>query len=134
MNWNDVRVIAVVGASPNPNRPSNAVMRYFIKNGFKVIPITPKYDSIEGVKCYPSLIALPENIAKSIDMVDIFVHAAAVLGIVKQAVELKKMHNSLKLIWMQPGAYNKEAYEFAARNGLEVIANSCAMEMRINDL
>ncbi len=127
MNWKDIRVIAVVGASANPKRDSNEVFNYLRKGGFEVIPINPKYDYVDGVKCYPSLLELPEDLAKRVDMVDIFRRSEFVLDVVKEAVELKKKHGNLKVVWMQFGAYNPDAEKLAKDNGLEVIANACAM-------
>ncbi len=60
--------IAVVGLSPKKERPSNMVAEYLIQAGFTVIPVNPGHDSLMGLKCYPDLLSIPQNV----DIVDIF--------------------------------------------------------------
>lgn len=127
MDWNSIKVIAVVGASANKHRDSYEVMKYFIEKGFEVVPINPKYDEIDGIKCYNNILDIPERIAGRIDMVDIFRRSEFVYPIVQQAVELKKRYGNLKVIWMQLGVYDEKSYNLAVENGLEVVANACAM-------
>ena len=54
--------VAVVGASPDPDRTSNHVFMYMKKHGYRVIPVNPRTDEVSGEKCYPSLTAIPEKI------------------------------------------------------------------------
>ncbi len=127
MDWKNIRVIAVVGASANRERDSNEVFRYFIEKGYEVIPVNPRYEDVEGKKCYPSLLEIPKEIAKRIDMVDIFRRAEFVPPIVEESIKLKEKYGNLKVIWMQYGAYNADAEKMAKEHGLEVISNACAM-------
>jgi predicted CoA-binding protein len=64
----ELRNIAVVGASPNPDRTSNQVLTYMKKHGYKIFPVNPNTTEVSGQKCYPSLEAVPEKI----DIVNIF--------------------------------------------------------------
>jgi len=72
-------VIAVVGLSPKPERPSYIVANYLKKNGYKIIPVNPRVKEILGEQSYPDLISIPE----SIDGVDIFRGSEKVLPIVE---------------------------------------------------
>ena len=74
--------IAVVGLSPNPQRPSNEVARYLLAEGSRVIPVHPQHQEILGQTCYPELGAIPEPG----DIVDVFRRAEDCPPIATQAV------------------------------------------------
>ncbi len=111
-------IIAVVGASNNPARPSYEIAQYLKMQGFKMIPVNPKLQELFGEKCYPDLLSIPE----SVDVVDIFRNPDAVPEVVEQAIAKRA-----KFVWMQPGAENLEAAERAMQAGLEVIMGVCIM-------
>ncbi|MGB9635458.1 MAG: CoA-binding protein [Candidatus Micrarchaeia archaeon] len=134
MDWSKIRTIAFVGVSANRERDSYKVMRYFFEKGFEVIPINPNYDSIDEIKCYPSLSALPEDIACKIDMVDVFRKSEFVTPIAKEAIEVKKKYNNLKIFWMQVGVSNDDAARMLQDAGIEVYQNVCAMVTHKLDL
>ena len=116
------RVIAVVGVSPNPVRPSYYVARYLGLKGFTVIPVNPGHagGEILGRKVYADLAAIPKD--AHVDMVDIFRRSDAVPAIVDQAmVELP----GLKTIWMQIGVEHADAAAKAEAAGLQVVQNRC---------
>ncbi|MEM3364763.1 MAG: CoA-binding protein [Candidatus Micrarchaeia archaeon] len=127
MNWEDIHTIAFVGASNNIDRDSYKVMMYFREKGFEAIPVNPNHTSIDGIRCYPSLLDIPPELARRIDMIDIFRKSESVVPIVKDAIELKKRYNNLKIVWMQVGVVNDEAVRLASEAGLEVYQNACAM-------
>lgn len=111
-----VQVIAVVGLSPKTSRPSNMVAKYLIEAGYTVIPVNPGQDEILGLKCYPSLDAVPDKV----DLVDIFRRPEDILPIVECAVQ-----KDIPYIWMQLGIVNDEAAVLAKENGLEVVMDRC---------
>ena len=74
------KTIAVVGLSPNPERPSHYVAKYLQEQGFRVIPLKPLIDEALGEKSYPDLKSIPEEI----DMVDIFRRSALVGPVVDE--------------------------------------------------
>ena len=111
--------IAVVGASPNPDRTSNQVLTYLNKHGYKVIPINPNTAEISGQKCYPSLDAVPEKI----DIVDIFRRSEECVPIVEEAIKI-----GAKVIWMQEGVVNSEAEALGVNAGLTVVMDHCLMK------
>lgn len=115
-----VRVIAVVGASNNPERPSNYVSAFLQGKGYKVIPVNPGLagQEINGARVYPSLADIPETV----DMVDIFRAADAVPGIVDEALALDPRPT---VIWMQMGIIHQDAAAKARAAGLTVVMDRC---------
>ena len=116
------RVIAVVGVSPNPVRPSYYVARYLGLKGFTVIPVNPGHagQDILGQPVYADLASIPKE--AHVDMVDIFRRSEAVPGIVEEALaELP----DLKTIWMQIGVSHADAAAMAEARGIRVIQNRC---------
>ena len=114
----DVKTIAMVGASPNWNRPSNFAMKYLQAKGFKVYPVNPGVPgtTILGETVYASLEELPETV----DMVDIFRNSEAAGPITDAAVE-----HGAKVVWLQLGVRNDDAAERAEAEGLRVVMNRC---------
>lgn len=114
-----IKTIAIVGLSPKGDRDSNQVARYLLDAGYEVIPVNPNHEEILGLKSYPSLSEIPENI----DAVDIFRKPSAVQDIVQAAVQ-----KGVKIIWMQEGIVNNEAADMAISAGLKVVMNKCMMK------
>ena len=114
----EVKTIAVVGASANPDRDSYKVMESLIKNGYQIFPINPneKGNLILGQLCYGDL----NSVSGKIDMVDVFRAEDAVLGVTKEAIKI-----GVKVIWTQLGIINEEALELGKDAGLKVIMNRC---------
>lgn len=117
------QVIAVVGASPNPARPSHTIMRFLLDQGYRVIPIRPKVSEILGQPCYGSLAEIPAEI--KVDIVDVFRKAEACPGVAQAAVEL-----GAKALWLQEGIVSEEAAAIAASGGLDVIMDCCILKVR----
>ena len=114
---NDVKTIAVVGASPKENRPSHIVMQTMIEAGYDVIPVNPNASGkIFGQLVYPNLAAIP----KPIDMVDVFRRSEALMGVVSEAIAV-----NAKVIWTQLGVIDPEAAAVAEAAGLQVVMNKC---------
>ncbi|HEX9896149.1 MAG TPA: CoA-binding protein [Dehalococcoidales bacterium] len=111
--------VAMVGASPNPDRISNQVFNYLTKHGYKVIPVNPAAAEVSGEKCYASLSAIPEKI----DVVDIFRRSEDCLSIVEEAIK-----SGAKAVWMQEGVVNGEAEARALTAGLKVVMDKCMMK------
>ena len=109
-------VIAIVGLSPNPDRPSNEVAHHLQENGFRIIPVNPTAKEILGEVCYPDLTAIPEKV----DVVDIFRRSEDVPPIVEQAIKI-----GAKSVWMQEGVVNEDAALRARQAGLNVVMDSC---------
>ena len=116
------RVIAVVGISPNPVRPSFFVGRYLGLRGYRVIPVNPGQagTTLLGETVYPDLAAIPKDIP--VDMVDIFRRSDAVPAIVDAALATLP---HLRTIWMQLGVSHPEAAAKAEAAGISVVENRC---------
>ena len=116
----DVKTIAMVGASANSIRPSYFVLKYLIDKGYKLFPINPGLagKEIVGQKVYASLGDVPEPI----DMVDIFRNSEAAGAVVDEALKLSPLP---KVIWMQLTVRNDEAAARAEAAGVRVIMNRC---------
>ena len=114
------KVVAVVGVSTNPVRPSYYVARYLGLKGYTVIPVNPVYagDQLFGQMIRANL----REIDQPVDMVDIFRRSDHVPAIVDEALEHLP---NLKTIWLQIGVEHAEATAKAEAIGLEVVQNRC---------
>jgi predicted CoA-binding protein len=119
--------IAVIGLSRNPEKYSYKVAMYLKENGFKVIPVNPNAEEILNEKSYESLLKIPLELQKEIEIIDVFRPPEAVLEVVEEAVKLKKTNENLKIFWMQPGAINEKAKEIAEKAGFKVVSGACIM-------
>jgi len=122
-----LKIIAVVGLSRDSDKESHRVSAYLKAHDFHIIPINPFADEILGEKSYKSLLDIPDDVQKTIEVVDIFRPAKDVPSIVDQAIKLKRLYGTLQVVWMQLGIANKEAAEAAKRAELTVIMNKCMM-------
>ncbi|NTW52929.1 MAG: CoA-binding protein [Chlorobiaceae bacterium] len=114
------RHIAVVGISEKPDRPSNAVARYLIRAGYTIYPVNPSISEVLGLQCWPSLSALPGEIQKLVQIVDIFRKPEDVPPVVDEAIAI-----GAKVVWMQLGVSNPASAEKAASAGLDVVQDLC---------
>ena len=116
----EVRTVAIVGASHKEVRPSFFVQKYLIGKGYRVHPINPGLagKAILGRVVYASLAEVPEPI----DMVDIFRNSEAALRITEEALALEPKP---KVIWMQLSVRNDAAAEKAEAAGLKVVMDRC---------
>ncbi|QLF70085.1 CoA-binding protein [Peteryoungia desertarenae] len=119
------RTIALLGASPKPDRPSFGVMRFLLQKGYHVIPVNPGQAGKEilGQKTYASLADIPEEI----DMVEVF-RAPEYLGEV--VADVLALENKPKAIWGQLSVRDDEAVKPAEAAGIKVVMDRCpAIEM-----
>jgi uncharacterized protein len=117
-----VKTIAMIGASPNPVRPSYFAMKYLLDKGFHIIPVNPGQAGKEilGQKVYARISDLPAPV----DMIDIFRNSEAAGPITGEAIA-EKDRIGLKVLWMQLGVVNEDAAKRAEAAGLTVIMNRC---------
>jgi predicted CoA-binding protein len=121
------KTVAVVGLSREPDKDSYRVAAYLKTHGFRIIPVNPFADEILGEKSYKSLLDIPSEIQKTIEIVDVFRPAKDVPLIVEQAVKLKEMNGKPYVVWMQLGIVNEQAAETAKKAGLAVVMDKCMM-------
>ncbi len=114
------KVVAVVGVSMNPVRPSYYVARYLSLKGYRVIPVNPGHAGkmLFGQTVQASLSDIPEPV----DMVDIFRRSEAVPPIVDEALDA---FPDLRTIWMQIGVEHAEAAAKAQTRDIDVVMNRC---------
>jgi len=112
--------IAMVGASPNPARPSYGVMRFLLGKGYHVIPINPGHAGreIQGQKVYATLADIDEDV----DMVEVFRAADKLSAVVDEVLAMKKPP---KVIWGQLTVRDDAAAAKAELAGLTVIMDRC---------
>ena len=112
------RNVAVVGLSPNPDRPGNEVARYLLANGYNVIPVNPGVDEVLGLRSYPTL----EDVPEPIEIVDVFRRSEYVPDIARSAAGI-----GAKVLWTQLDVISAEGAEIAASAGLQVVMDRCAL-------
>ena len=103
------KTIAVIGLSREPEKDSYQVAKYMQKHGYRIVPVNPFADEILGENSYKSLLDIPAEIQKEIEMVDVSRPAKDVPPIVKQAIQLRKKHGKPIAFWMQFGIVNEKA-------------------------
>ncbi len=113
---NETKVIAVVGLSANPHRPSYRVAQYLKDHDYKIIPVNPKEEMILGEKSYPDLLSIPEPV----DVVDVFRAPEYVPEVAEQAVKIKA-----KALWLQEGVTSAEGERIAREAGLDFVQDMC---------
>lgn len=118
-----IKTIAVVGLSGSPMRPSHGVSAYMQAAGYKIVPVNPLISEALGEKAYPSLLEIPEAVAQTIDLVNVFRRLAFVDEIVDQAIQLR-----MKAIWLQEDVINQGAAEKARQAGMFVVMDRCILK------
>ena len=108
--------IAIVGISTDRQKASFFVASYLKYNGYRIIPVNPRYQEILGVTCYPDLTEIPVPV----DIVDIFRPAADCDEIARKAIGIRA-----KAIWMQLKIVNVPAAQNAKEAGLKAIVDKC---------
>ena len=106
------RVIAVVGLSAQWHRPSYFAAKYMKEHGYRVVPINPSYPRILDETSYPSLEALPPDLAASIGIVDCFRRTEDIMPIARQAVAI-----GAKVLWQQIVVLNHAVARRPVREG-----------------
>jgi predicted CoA-binding protein len=119
------KVVAVVGASKNPEKDAYTVPEYLQGHGYTIIPVNPTTDSINGLKTYPSLSAIPDDLAKKVEVVDVFRPSGELPEIAKQVVELKKRTGMPVVFWGQEGIENEEAKKILSDAKIDYVMDRC---------
>jgi len=117
--FESVKTIAVLGLSPNETKDSHKVAKYLQEQGFKIVPVYPKEETILGEKVYRSLLEIPFDV----DMVDIFRKPAALDPVADACIE----KGNVKVFWAQKGIVNNVAAQKAKDAGMKVVQNMCSM-------
>lgn len=110
--WLSYKNWAVVGASQDPSRYGHTIVKRLNDSGYNVLPVSPKYEDIDGIKAYPTL----SDISTTVDVVNFVVNPGIGIKILDEVIKL-----GIKRIWIQPGAESDALIEKAKTNGIEVI-------------
>jgi predicted CoA-binding protein len=110
--------LAVVGVSRAGNKFGNAAYKELKSKGYRVYPVHPEADVIDGDRCYPSLSALPEPA----DGVLVVVPPQQTEKVVREAAEA-----GIRRVWMQQGAESVTAIRFCEEQGMDVVHNECVL-------
>jgi len=116
-----VKRIAVVGASPKPHRTSYGIMRYLMDAGFECVPINPNWDEILGQKVYRTVVEATDATGH-FDIVDVFRRSELTEEVARDAVDA-----GAGCLWLQVGVVNWEAARIAHEGGLTVVMDRCTM-------
>ncbi len=119
------KVVAVVGASKNPEKEAYTVPAYLREHGYTIIPVNPTTDSIEGVKTYPSLADIPADLAKKVDVVDVFRPSEEFPQVARQVAEMKKRTGRPFVFWGQLGLENDEAKKTLQDAKVDYVMDRC---------
>ena len=115
------KVWAVIGANDNPDKYGNMIYKKLKARGYKVYPVSPNYEIIDGEPCYPNLKALPEKP----DVLDMVVSPKRGLAVITEAAEL-----GITDIWLQPGTFNNELLELIETKGLNAVQACVLVALR----
>ena len=114
------RTIAVVGCSPNPDRPSNAIARYLHEQGYRVIPVNPGHSRVLGQTCYRSLAEVPADV--EIDIVDVFRRSDQVAPVAEEAIA-----RGARFFFMQQGVVDQDSARRLEDAGIPVAMDRCIL-------
>ncbi|KAA0256110.1 CoA-binding protein [Acidobacteria bacterium ACD] len=110
--------IAVVGASNDPAKYGNVIVRNLAGKGFTVLPVNPREKEIAGLPAYPSLAEVPGPV----DLVNVVTPPAVTKKVLEEAARL-----GLPAVWLQDGSFDDEALEIAARGPFRTVHDACIM-------
>ena len=119
----EAKVIAVVGISSKPDRPSNEVAWYLQEHGYRIVPVNPNETEVLGERAYASLTDIPDDV--QIDVVDVFRRPEHTPEVARDAAAI-----GAKVLWLQEGIVNEEAARIAQEAGLDVIMGVCIKKTR----
>ncbi|MEE8492377.1 MAG: CoA-binding protein [Acidimicrobiia bacterium] len=110
--------IALVGATDNESKYGHTIFLDLKRKGYRVYPVNPRRDKVQGEKAYSKLADIPEPPT----IVNFVIPPRFTLHVLKQCLELGLMN-----VFIQPGAESPEVMEFVQENGFNYLANACIM-------
>jgi uncharacterized protein len=119
------KIIAVVGASKNPEKEANSVPRYLQEHGYTIVPVNPTADVVNGLKAYPSLNDISLELAKTVEVVDVFRPSEELPQVARQVIEMKKRTGRPFVFWAQLGLENEEAKKMLSEAKIDYVMDKC---------
>ena len=114
----DQKNFAVIGSFRNETKYAFRILKTLKEKGYKVYPVNPRLDMVDGLKCYKSISDIPS----AVDVVNIVTPPKVTEQIVKECKD-----KAIYRVWLQPGAESEEAIEFCRKNGMSVVYDLCVM-------
>jgi uncharacterized protein len=109
---------AVIGATDNPKKYGNEIVKNLKNRGYEVYPVNPRLKEVEGLKAYAKLSDIPVRV----DVVDFVVPPQVTEKILEECREI-----GLNRIWLQPGSESEKAIEYCRVNNMQVLHDICVM-------
>ena len=119
------RVIAVVGASKNPEKEAFTVPAYLQQHGYTIIPVNPTTDIVNGLKSYHSLADIPGDLAKKVDVVEVFRPSEEFPEVARQVAKMKEETGRPFVFWGQLGLENDDAKRILAEAKVDYVMDKC---------
>jgi predicted CoA-binding protein len=116
--FTESKEFAFIGISRDPKKFSRSVYKELLKKGYKMHPVNPNIDTIDGARCYKDMSELPAGISHALVMTP----KAHTAGAVEHAIQ-----HGIQHIWLQQGAETQEALEVAKQNGVNLVYGACIM-------
>lgn len=123
MDINKQKSVAVIGASNDRAKYGNKAVRAYLLNGFKVYPINPKEETIEGLEAYVSILDIPGEV----DRATLYVPPKVGLKIVEEIAQ-----KGVKELYINPGAESDELVDKARKLGLNPILACSILAVGLN--
>ncbi len=119
------RTIAVVGASKNPEKAAHSVPRYLKDQGYLIVPVNPSATEILGETAYRSLADIPEDVGRTVDVVEVFRPSEELSEVALQAAAMKERCGRPFVFWAQQGLESEEAKQILERSGIQYVMDAC---------
>jgi len=112
------RSLAVAGVSRGGKKMGNAIYKMLKEKGYKVFPVHPEAESVEGDKCYPTLQALPEKVGGVV---------ICLPSIQTEKVLAQVLDAGISHVWLQQGAESYASLRFCEKNGIAAVHGQCIL-------
>jgi predicted CoA-binding protein len=119
------KIIAVVGASKNPEKEAYTVPVYLQQHGYTVIPVNPTTDVVNGLKSYPSLADIPAELARKVDVVEVFRPSEELPEVARQVAKMKERTGRPFVFWGQLGLENDDAKGILDEAKVDYVMDKC---------
>lgn len=119
------KMIAVVGASKNPEKEAFTVPAFLQKHGYTIIPVNPTTSTVNGQKAYPSLADIPKELAEQVEVVEVFRPSEEFPEVARQVARMKEKTGRPFVFWGQLGLENEEAKSILADARVEYVMDKC---------
>lgn len=123
--FESIETVAVIGCSSNPYRTSHHISKYLLNNGFDIIPVNPNESEVLGIKSYPSIDDIPDDV--KVDVMNIFRNKKYTDETVIEIIEWADRRGQKPIIWTQLDVSTDSAKSKAEEAGLTYIENRCIM-------